>query len=70
MRKPILVLLLCFCTACTWAQPNNDSLIAALAKEQPDTTRVLLLSELAIGLFDKPDSMTLMADQALSIAKK
>lgn len=72
MKKTRLLLLFHFFTAFAVAQTNvTDSLKRVLENEKNDTTRVFMLEELSrIYSTSKTDTSLLLAQQALSLARK
>jgi signal transduction histidine kinase len=72
MKKAILLILIIFCVNNLYAQTHvADSLKQLLKTETKDTSRVSLLERLGFTyVFSKPDTAMLLAQQALSLAKK
>jgi signal transduction histidine kinase len=72
MKKAIAFMVTIFCVANLYAQTNvADSLKQLLKTETKDTSRVVLLVNLALTYqHSKPDTMLLLAQQALSLSKK
>jgi signal transduction histidine kinase len=72
MKKAIAFAVVIFCVTNLYAQTNvADSLKQLLKTEKKDTSRAMLLTDLAYAyLNSKPDTTLLLAQQALSISKK
>ena len=73
MLKKILLLLLTLClSAVTYAQITNiDSLEAALRNEKQDTTRILLMNDLAYSyVMTKPEKSGPLVFEALELSRR
>lgn len=71
MKKLIVVALLCTLLNANAENNKTDSLKQLLLQEQKDTSRVLLLLRVSNAyLYSKPDTISLLAMQGLSLAQK